>query len=70
MKKWPAAAGHFLLDDSFEPVSQSSLWMNMPERSFGSNQVDFGGISRPASATEMRSSMEVGYMEKAMFMSV
>ena len=28
-------------------------WITIPERSFGSNQVDFGGIIRPASATSI-----------------
>ena len=39
--------------------------MNSPLRSLGSNQVDFGGIKRPASATAKSSSMEVGYREMA-----
>ena len=39
--------------------------MNSPLRSFGSNHVDFGGMSIPASATRSSSSIEVGYMEKA-----
>ena len=49
--------------------SYPSLWINNPLRSFGSNQVDLGGMSRPASATSSSSRMEVGYMEKATFMS-
>ena len=32
----------------------------MPDLSFGSNQVDLGGITRSASATAMRSSIAVG----------
>ena len=43
--------------------------MKIPLRSFGSNQVDFGGIRSPASATDSSSSIDVGYMEKAIFMS-
>ena len=31
-----------------------------PERSLGSNQVDFGGITWPASATAISCSIEVG----------
>lgn len=40
-------------------------WMMRPERNFGSNQVDLGGIVNPASATESTSSIRVGNMEKA-----
>ena len=40
-------------------------WMKSPLRSLGSNQVDLGGISRPASATDSSSSMDVGYMANA-----
>ena len=32
----------------------------MPSASFGSNQVDFGGMISPASATAIRSVMVVG----------
>ena len=39
---------------------QSSKWLTMPSASFGSNQVDFGGIIAPASATAMRSLICVG----------
>ena len=35
-------------------------WMNSPLLSFGSNQVDFGGMRSPASATANSSSIEVG----------
>ena len=35
--------------------SSVNLWINNPLRSFGSNQVDFGGISFPASATSNNS---------------
>ena len=40
--------------------SQSSIWLTMPSASFGSNQVDFGGMIAPASATAMRSRISVG----------
>jgi hypothetical protein len=39
---------------------QSSTWLTMPSASFGSNQVDFGGMIAPASATAMRSRICVG----------
>ena len=42
-----------------------SLWTNKPLRSLGSNQVDFGGMVLPASATAMTSLMLVGCIEKA-----
>ena len=32
----------------------------MPSASFGSNQVDFGGMIPPASATAIRSAIAVG----------
>ena len=35
-------------------------WTKRPERSFGSNQVDFGGIVAPASAIAMTSEICVG----------
>lgn len=35
-------------------------WIKMPLRSFGSNQVDFGGIMLPASAMSIKSSRVVG----------
>ena len=38
---------------------------NRPERSLGSNQVDLGGMTSPASATAISSSSEVGNREKA-----
>ena len=44
--------------------------MNNPLNSFGSNQVDLGGISLPASATLKSSEMDVGYIEKASFISL
>ena len=44
-----------------------SLWIKIPLRSLGSNQVDLGGISFSASATFINSSIEVGYKEKAIF---
>ena len=37
----------------------------MPERSFGSNQVDFGGMIPPLSATANSSAREVAYIENA-----
>ena len=43
--------------------------MNNPLRSLGSNQVDLGGISLPQSATASNSSMEEGYIAKAIFSS-
>ena len=46
-------------------VQRSNSWINNPLLSFGSNHVDFGGISLPASATVSSSSMEVGYMANA-----
>jgi len=39
---------------------QSSTWLTMPSASLGSNQVDFGGMTAPASATAMRSRICVG----------
>ncbi len=36
-----------------------------PLRSFGSNQVDFGGITSPASAIANKSSIDVGYKANA-----
>ena len=47
--------------------SHESLCTNMPLRSFGSNQVDFGGIVSPASAIAITSSIRVGYSENATF---
>ena len=40
--------------------NQSSMWLTMPSASLGSNQVDFGGMIAPASATAMRSRISVG----------
>jgi len=42
------------------PRAQSSTWLTMPSASLGSNQVDFGGMTAPASATAMRSCICVG----------
>jgi len=42
-----------------------NLCINSPLRSFGSNQVDFGGINLFSSAIFIRSSIDVGYMTKA-----
>ena len=39
--------------------------MNSPSRSFGSNHVLFGGMTRSASDTAMSSSTVVGYNQKA-----
>ncbi len=36
------------------------MWITTPSRSFGSNQVDFGGMILPASAIARSSSIEVG----------
>ena len=44
--------------------------MKIPLLSFGSNQVDFGGINRFASATAKSSSIDVGYIENASFISL
>src|SRR5690606_6770442 len=44
---------------------QSSTCDSSPSASFGSNQVDFGGISSSASATSMSSSMLVGWSANA-----
>ena len=49
---------------------RSIWWINSPLRSFGSNQVDFGGMRRSASATANSSWMEVGYMANATSMSL
>ena len=40
--------------------AQSRTWLTMPSASFGSNQVDFGGMIPPASATAIRSAICVG----------
>ena len=40
--------------------AQSSTWLTMPSASLGSNQVDFGGMIAPASATAIRSLICVG----------
>ena len=40
--------------------NQSSMWLTRPSASLGSNQVDFGGMIAPASATAMRSLISVG----------
>src|SRR5690606_32667552 len=44
---------------------QSSTCDSRPSASFGSNHVDFGGISRSASATSISSSMLVGWSANA-----
>ena len=48
---------------------QSSVCISKPERSLGSNQVDFGGMIRPASATRRSWSMVQAGMAKAMDIS-
>ena len=40
-------------------LSQSKTWLTRPSASLGSNQVDFGGITSPASATAINASMVV-----------
>ena len=42
------------------PHNRSGSWMKNPDRGLGSNHVDFGGITCPASATATSSSMPVG----------
>ena len=42
-----------------------SSWINSPLSSFGSNHVDFGGISLPASEMLISSSIDVGNIENA-----
>lgn len=44
--------------------------MNMPLLSFGSNQVDLGGISISASATSKSSEIDVGNIENAIAISL
>ena len=41
------------------------MWQNIASRSFGSNQVLFGGMIPPPSATVINSSMLVGNIENA-----
>ena len=41
-------------------VHVSKTWDSRPPASFGSNQVDFGGMSSSASATAMSCSIDVG----------
>lgn len=50
--------------DNF-PCLYFNLWIKSPLLNFGSNQVDFGGITLPASAIAIKSSMVVGHIEKA-----
>src|SRR5690606_8296523 len=45
--------------------SESKRCTSSPLRNLGSNQVDFGGMRRPASDTATSSSIVVGYMENA-----
>ncbi len=44
---------------------QSSVWTTRPERSFGSNQVDFGGMIPPASAISITVPTPTGCIENA-----
>jgi hypothetical protein len=53
----PASQGRI---SAAAPKPQSRTWLTMPSASFGSNQVDFGGMISPASATAMRSAIRVG----------
>jgi hypothetical protein len=55
-----AAKAELQLSDLVVARPQSSKWLTMPSASFGSNQVDFGGMIAPASATAMRSLICVG----------
>src|SRR5215510_2153106 len=49
-----------------EPEAQRHIRCdNNPSRSFGSNQVDLGGMIPPASEIVIRSSTLTGYIEKA-----
>ena len=45
--------------------NQSRVWTTRPERSFGSNQVDLGGMMPPASAISITVSTFTGCIEKA-----
>ncbi len=47
------------------PKLSHTLCDTNPERSLGSNHVDFGGITIPLSDTSISSSIETGYIEKA-----
>lgn len=40
--------------------SQSNLWITSPERSFGSNQVVFGGMMLPVSAISINCFIDTG----------
>ena len=46
-------------------ASRQTAWTKSPDRSFGSNQVDFGGITAPASAMAIISPTVTGYIENA-----
>jgi len=46
-------------------VFQSMVWTTSPERSFGSNQVDFGGMTPSASAIASTVSTATGCMATA-----
>jgi hypothetical protein len=58
----PDLGDHSSRSSSLHPSDrpQSSKWLTIPSASFGSNQVDFGGMIAPASATAMRSLICVG----------
>src|SRR5680860_1305809 len=61
-------SAHYIRNTIYDILyTNYSLWIKMPLRSLGSNQVDLGGISLSASATFISSPMEVGYKEKATF---
>ena len=51
--------------DTFHYSSSPIKCTTIASRSLGSNQVDFGGMILPASATLISSSIDVGYMAKA-----
>jgi hypothetical protein len=53
-------AGHPLPGTAASGAPQSSTWLTIPSASFGSNQVDLGGMMPPASATAITSSIWVG----------
>ena len=63
----PLASYYSILTQTTSVKKQKNynICKNSPLLNFGSNHVDFGGISMPASATANSSAMEVGYMEKA-----
>ena len=62
---------HPLREDGilFQIFKNQILWITKPERSFGSNQVVFGGMILPVSAIFSNCSIETGYRAKATFIS-